>query len=83
DLHLSGQGIHAPDVRRLAADRHPTTISTSVRSHTTPSIREFIIEGARFNWMWGTVYNLPLDEMMAVVDNALENGYPVAWGHRR
>lgn len=30
--------------------------------------------------MWGTVYNLPLDEMMAVVDNALENGYPVAWG---
>ena len=23
---------------------------------------------------------IPLDEMMAVVDNALENGYPVAWG---
>ena len=32
------------------------------------------------NWDWDTVYNLPLDEMMAVIDNALENGYTLAWG---
>ena len=32
------------------------------------------------NWMWGTVWNLPLDEMMAVVDNALANDYTVLWG---
>lgn len=44
-----------------------------------PFYTQFIIE-VPDNWMWGTVYNLPLDEMMAVVDNALENGYPVAWG---
>jgi len=42
-----------------------------------PFYTQFIIE-VPDNWMWGTVYNLPLDEMMAVVDNALENGYPVA-----
>ena len=32
------------------------------------------------NWMWGSSYNLPIDELMQVVDNALANGYTVAWG---
>lgn len=32
------------------------------------------------NWMWAEVYNVPLEEMMQIVDNALENGYTVAWG---
>jgi aminopeptidase C len=31
------------------------------------------------NWRWERAYNLPLDEMMAVIDNAIENGYTVAW----
>jgi bleomycin hydrolase len=31
------------------------------------------------NWLNGQYMNLPLDEMKRVVDNALENGYPVAW----
>ena len=31
------------------------------------------------NWAWAKCYNIPLDEMVAVVDNALENGYTVAW----
>lgn len=31
------------------------------------------------NWDYGKSYNLPLDEMMAVVDNAINNGYTVAW----
>jgi len=32
------------------------------------------------NWRWDQMYNVPIDEMMAVLDNALENGYTVAWG---
>lgn len=32
------------------------------------------------NWMWGEMYNLPLDEMMQVLDAALAAGHPVAWG---
>lgn len=32
------------------------------------------------NWGWDKVWNLPLNEMMQIVDNALENGYTVAWG---
>ena len=50
---------------------------TSFTHH--PFYTQFIIE-IPDNWMWGTVYNLPLDEMMTVIDNALANGYPVSWG---
>ncbi|MDR0205683.1 MAG: C1 family peptidase [Bacteroidales bacterium] len=32
------------------------------------------------NWLMETSYNLPLDEMMKVINNAINNGYSVAWG---
>ncbi len=44
-----------------------------------PFYTKFILE-VPDNWMWGEVYNLPLDEMMQVIDHALENGYTLAWG---
>lgn len=50
---------------------------TSFTHH--PFYEEFIIE-IPDNWAWGTVWNLPLDEMMSVIDNALANGYSVEWG---
>ncbi|GET24231.1 aminopeptidase C [Prolixibacter sp. NT017] len=31
------------------------------------------------NWEWDEVYNVPLDEMMKIIDNSLNNGYTVAW----
>jgi bleomycin hydrolase len=31
------------------------------------------------NWAWNMVYNVQLDEMEQIVDNALNNGYTVAW----
>lgn len=31
------------------------------------------------NWAWGKSYNIALDEMMAALDHALEEGYTVAW----
>ncbi|NDV69365.1 aminopeptidase C [Dysgonomonas sp. 25] len=31
------------------------------------------------NWRWALSYNLPIDEMMQVMDNAIENGYTIAW----
>ncbi|MGV8963647.1 MAG: aminopeptidase C [Candidatus Saccharimonadaceae bacterium] len=31
------------------------------------------------NWRWSNSYNLPLDEFMETIDNALMNGYTVAW----
>ena len=44
-----------------------------------PFYTQFAIE-VEDNWRWGLCYNLPLDEFMAVIDNAINNGYTVAWG---
>jgi aminopeptidase C len=32
------------------------------------------------NWRWSLSYNLPLNELMEVFDNAINTGYTVAWG---
>ncbi len=32
------------------------------------------------NWLWSLTYNLSLEEMMETIDQAIENGYAVAWG---
>jgi hypothetical protein len=31
------------------------------------------------NWRWSLSYNLPIDELMQTIDNALNSGYTVAW----
>ena len=32
------------------------------------------------NWRMDQMYNVPLEEMMAIIDNALAEGYTLAWG---
>ncbi len=32
------------------------------------------------NWRWSNSYNLPVKELMEVMFNAIETGYPMAWG---
>ena len=32
------------------------------------------------NWLWAPWMNIPMEEMMTVIDVALENGHTVAWG---
>jgi bleomycin hydrolase len=44
-----------------------------------PFYEKFILE-VPDNWMFDEIYNVPLEEMMEVIDHALENGYTVAWG---
>jgi len=44
-----------------------------------PFYSKFIIE-IPDNWALGEVYNVPMDEMIKIIDNSLENGYSVAWG---
>lgn len=43
-----------------------------------PFYEDFIIE-IPDNWSWGSIMNVPLDEMMEVLDQALEQGYTVCW----
>ncbi len=49
---------------------------TSFTHH--PFYEQFVFE-VPDNWLYGLYYNLPLDEFKAVVDNALENGFPLVW----
>lgn len=44
-----------------------------------PFYETFIIE-VPDNWLHDVVYNVPLDEMMEIIDNSIENGYTVGWG---
>ena len=44
-----------------------------------PFYRPFILE-IPDNWIFESSYNLPMDELIAVIDNALNMGYTVAWG---
>ncbi len=44
-----------------------------------PFYEQFIVE-VPDNWMWGKAYNVPFEEMMAIIDNALANDYTVSWG---
>lgn len=44
-----------------------------------PFYSKFAIE-VQDNWAWDEVYNVPLDDLIDVIDNAINNGYSVAWG---
>ncbi len=49
---------------------------TSFTHH--PFYQPFAIE-VPDNWRWANSYNLPIDELMEVIENAVMEGYTVAW----
>lgn len=44
-----------------------------------PFYKEFVIE-LPDNWALGAIHNIPLDEMMEIIDFALDHGFTVGWG---
>ena len=50
---------------------------TSYTHH--PFYSSFVLE-IQDNWRWAQSYNLPIDELMEVFDNAIMKGYTIAWG---
>ena len=50
---------------------------TSFTHH--PFYQPFVIEVCD-NWRWDSAYNLPIDELMEVMYNAIDKGYTIAWG---
>ena len=50
---------------------------TSFTHH--PFYSSFVIELGD-NWRWDPSYNVPLDEFMQILYDAVENGYTVDWG---
>ena len=43
-----------------------------------PFYENFLLE-IPDNWLWSSIGNVPLDEMMELLDHALETGYTVCW----
>ena len=50
---------------------------TSYTHH--PFYTKFAVE-VQDNWRNPLSYNVPMDEMMRIIDNAIEQGYTIAWG---
>ncbi len=50
---------------------------TSYTHH--PFYTKFALE-IQDNWRWSQSYNLPIDELMQVMESAIDNGYSFAWG---
>ena len=60
-------GLNADDYISLTSYTHP------------PFYQPFVLE-IQDNWRWASSYNLPIDELMEVFDNAINKGYTIAWG---
>ena len=51
----------------------------SLTSYThEPFYTSFALE-IQDNWRWAQSYNLPLDELMQIFENAVQTGYTIAW----
>lgn len=51
-------------------------VYTSYNHH--PFYESFVLE-IPDNWLWSSCRNVPMEEMQAICDNALQNGYTVMW----
>ncbi len=52
----------------------------SITSYTHhPFWKPFAVE-VQDNWRQGMSYNVPMEDITRIIDNAIENGYTVAWG---
>ncbi len=43
-----------------------------------PFYKPFILE-IPDNWIWGSIQNVPIDELMELLDHAINTGYSVCW----
>ena len=78
EFNYDGQ-LYTPQsyVESLGLDADDYVSLTSYTHH--PFYQTFALE-VPDNWRMDQMYNLPIDELMAVIDNALANGFTLAWG---
>lgn len=62
--------------KELGINPDDYVIFTSFTHH--PFYKQFALE-VPDNWAAGLFWNLPVEDMMQIIDNALANGYTVAW----
>ena len=51
----------------------------NITSFTHHPFYETMVIEVPDNWRGRTAHNVPLDDMIAIIDNAIDNGYTVAW----
>ena len=64
-------------VRSLGLNAEDYVSITSYTHH--PFYERFALE-VPDNWRMDQMYNVPMEELMRIIDNALANGYTLAWG---
>ena len=52
----------------------------SLTSYTHHPFREWFVIEAPYKWRLKPSYNIPIEQLMDVIDSALDAGYTVAWG---
>ncbi len=62
--------------KSLGIDVNDYVAVTSFTHH--PFYKPFVLEVAD-NWLWEQYQNVKLDELKAIVDNAIDNGYSLVW----
>ncbi|MCI1786122.1 MAG: aminopeptidase [Bacteroidales bacterium] len=70
---------YTPESYRDYLDIKPDDYVTLTSFTHHPFYKTFAIEVAD-NWRWDSAYNVPLDDFIKVLDNAINKGYTVAWG---
>lgn len=70
---------YTPESYRDALKFNPDDYATLTSFTHHPFYTYFPLEVCD-NWRWDEYYNVPIDELMSILDYALENGYTVAWG---
>ncbi len=63
--------------KSLGLDLDDYVTITSYTHH--PFWTEFVVE-VEDNWRWPLSYNIPMEDMMRIIDNAIDEGYTIAWG---
>ena len=70
---------YTPESYRDALNFNPDDYVTLTSYTHHPFYTYFPFEVAD-NWRWDQFYNVPIDEMMEILDYAHENGYTISWG---
>lgn len=71
--------VHTPQSYRDALNFKPEDYVTLTSFTHHPFYTSFAIEVCD-NWRWDKVWNVPLDEFIQILDDALNAGYTAAWG---
>jgi bleomycin hydrolase len=74
---VNGKQVNSKDYAASLGIKADDYIEISSFTHH-PFYKPFVLE-VPDNWAWNMVYNVQIDEMEQIVDNALNNGYTVAW----